>query len=99
MTNTTPTRPTPEKEEWEEALDGEPCGKCDGNGNVYADGQAHYMNAGVPTIACPACGGEGRIFDAETVRAAVRRALDERYKQGISDECAAVKDALGRGDL
>ena len=40
---------------------GECCHRCEGNGRLWADGQAHYPSYNGPTIACPQCGGVGRF--------------------------------------
>lgn len=37
------------------------CPRCEGNGRLYADGKAHYMSEGAPTIFCGNCGGSGRL--------------------------------------
>lgn len=49
------------------ALDdeGDLCGRCEGNGSVYADGQAHYYSEHAPTKACPDCGGTGMVCSGE----------------------------------
>lgn len=40
--------------------DDESCRRCDGSGELYADGRAHYPTEHAPTCACMACGGTGR---------------------------------------
>jgi len=92
------------------ALDCEPCGNCAGNGSVYADGRAHYMSEGAPTRACPSCGGEGRIFDKESVSHLVRevaKVAQERMRErimpyvadpSILEEIAALPLELGDDD-
>ncbi len=42
--------------------DGECCQRCEGNGNLWADGQAHYPSYDGPTVNCGHCGGEGRLY-------------------------------------
>lgn len=42
--------------------EGQVCSRCEGNGKLWADGQAHYPSEGLPTVNCGRCGGEGRIF-------------------------------------
>ena len=37
------------------------CPRCEGNGNLYADGKGHYMHENAPTINCGNCGGSGRL--------------------------------------
>lgn len=37
------------------------CRSCEGEGNRYADGKAHYYSEHAPTIPCPECYGVGRI--------------------------------------
>ena len=45
------------------------CPRCEGEGNIYADGKAHYMSENAPTIPCGNCGGSGRILpeDAQDI--------------------------------
>ena len=40
------------------------CPRCEGNGNLYADGKGHYMHENAPTINCGNCGGSGRLQPA-----------------------------------
>ena len=42
------------------------CNYCEGEGNRYADGKAHYYSEHAPTILCPECGGRGRIRDMDS---------------------------------
>ena len=42
------------------------CSYCEGEGNRYADGKAHYYSEHAPTILCPECGGRGRIRDMDS---------------------------------
>ena len=53
------------------------CGYCEGEGNRYADGKAHYYSEHAPTIPCPECGGRGRIrdMDSEDMAAVANAAL------------------------
>lgn len=37
------------------------CNSCEGEGNRYADGKAHYYSEHAPTIPCSECYGVGRI--------------------------------------
>ena len=37
------------------------CPRCEGNGNLYADGKTHLMSENAPTMACGNCGGSGRL--------------------------------------
>ena len=37
------------------------CPRCEGNGTVYADGKAHLLSEGAPTMLCGQCGGGGRL--------------------------------------
>lgn len=50
-------------------LETECCHRCEGEGNLYADGKAHYMSENAPTIPCGSCGGSGRILpeDAQDI--------------------------------
>ena len=54
----------------QEIADLEPdcCRRCEGNGNVYADGKSHYMSEGAATIACPNCGGAGHLTDPDAAK-------------------------------
>ena len=58
-------------------LETECCPRCEGSGNLYADGKAHYMSESAPTILCDSCGGSGRILpeDAQQIAA---KALKEK---------------------
>lgn len=55
------------------------CSRCEGEGNIYADGKAHYMSENAPTILCGNCGGSGRILpeDAQDI---AEQALKEAEK-------------------
>ena len=73
---------------------------CDSNTGIvnpacpcipHAPGRAEWERT-LDAIECAA-------HEKEKCRAAVRRALKQEYERGISDECAAVKDALDRGAL
>jgi hypothetical protein len=39
------------------------CMRCEGNGKLWADGQAHLPSYDGPTVNCGNCGGSGRIHD------------------------------------
>lgn len=41
------------------------CGRCDGEGRVWADGKAHYTPHNGALMACPSCGGAGKITSAD----------------------------------
>ena len=58
------------------------CGYCEGEGNRYADGKAHYYSEHAPTIPCPECGGRGRIrdMDSEDMAAVANAALATEVK-------------------
>ena len=55
------------------------CNSCEGEGNRYADGKAHYYSEHAPTIPCPECYGVGRIPDltANDMRELAEEALKE----------------------
>ena len=42
--------------------DGESCQRCEGNGRLWADGQAHPPAYDGLTRACPSCDGKGRTY-------------------------------------
>lgn len=42
--------------------EGRSCSRCEGNGKLWADGQAHYPSYDGPTVNCGKCGGEGKIY-------------------------------------
>lgn len=42
--------------------EGSCCMRCEGNGRLWADGQAHYPSYDGPTVNCGKCGGEGKIY-------------------------------------
>ena len=42
--------------------EGESCSRCEGNGKLWADGQAHSPNYGGATVLCGQCGGEGKTY-------------------------------------
>ena len=56
--------------------DGESCQRCEGNGRLWADGQAHLPSHQGLTLPCPQCNGKGRTFlDAkEIARASLAKA-------------------------
>lgn len=58
------------------------CNYCEGEGNRYADGKAHYYSEHAPTILCPECGGRGRIrdMDSEDMAAVANAALATEVK-------------------
>ncbi len=56
-------------------LEDSPCHRCEGNGRLYADGRAHYYSEGAATVACPICGGTGRICDTEEAKRIALAAL------------------------
>jgi len=60
-------------------LETECCPRCEGNGNIYADGKAHYMSENAPTIPCGNCGGSGRILP-EDAQIIAEQALKEAEK-------------------
>lgn len=37
------------------------CSRCEGEGQVYADGKAHYCSEHFPTTDCPSCDGTGKV--------------------------------------
>lgn len=49
------------------------CQRCEGNGQLYADGKAHFPSEDAPTIHCGNCGGSGRILpeDAQEIAAEI----------------------------
>lgn len=53
----------------EEIADGgDSCNRCEGEGSLWADGKAHYAYHTGATVACPNCGGLGRLIeDAEKI--------------------------------
>lgn len=56
------------------------CPRCEGNGNIYADGNTHYMSEHAPTIPCGNCGGIGQLQPAnaqDMARAALEAAKKE----------------------
>ena len=61
----------------------EMCSQCMGNGNIYADGRAHYYSEGKPTIPCPLCGGAGSIGPVlEELQGLVRAAIAKARGEG-----------------
>ena len=50
---------------------GEVCPRCEGEGRLWADGQAHFYDASRPTKACLGCDGTGRIYDIDAMRKAL----------------------------
>ena len=56
------------------------CHSCDGEGNRYADGKAHYYSEHAATIPCPECYGAGRIpeLTAQDMREVATAALAAR---------------------
>jgi len=59
--------------------EGETCGRCEGNGAMWADGKAHYMSENCPTVLCGNCGGSGRIMgeDAKDIARAALKIIGE----------------------
>lgn len=53
--------------------EGSHCTRCDGNGKLWADGQAHYQSYTGATINCGECGGSGRIYP--DIKEQIREAL------------------------
>jgi excinuclease UvrABC ATPase subunit len=43
----------------------EHCRDCEGEGNHYADGKAHYYSEHAPTVRCGTCGGTGKVPSGE----------------------------------
>lgn len=37
------------------------CARCEGNGQLYADGKRHWPSEHARAMDCPACGGTGRL--------------------------------------
>lgn len=55
------------------------CRRCEGEGRLWADGQAHYYDANRPTKACPECDGDGRVPSGDEGRAIAKSAVDKFY--------------------
>lgn len=54
--------------------EGSVCMRCEGNGKLWADGQAHLPSYGGALINCGECGGSGRLF--EDIQSIAGEALD-----------------------
>ena len=66
-------------------LESSTCPACEGNGNRYADGRAHYPSERAPTVACSMCGGTGQIASEEAAiiaTEALAAAQDKGGEQG-----------------
>jgi hypothetical protein len=65
--------------------EGESCGRCEGNGKLWADGKAHYPSYDGPTVNCGRCGGEGRISpDLKQIAIDVLDKHTEMVQTGLS---------------
>lgn len=63
----------------------EQCFRCMGEGQVYADGKAHYPMSNTPTMACPDCGGSGQtVITPETVNAIGKAWWDKHSREGLT---------------
>ena len=67
----------------EDVLD---CGKCEGNGRLWADGKAHYHSDTRPTIDCPACGGSGKDLTGTVESLRTKLAAKDAEIAGLSAE-------------
>jgi len=63
--------------------EGERCRRCEGSGAIYADGKAHYVTEGAPTISCPYCGGSGRVIEDAREIATTALALQEESTMSV----------------
>lgn len=54
------------------------CHRCEGNGEVWADGRSHFQSDKVPTVACGFCAGEGKVFDKDTYDEILAKLTDAR---------------------
>jgi len=56
------------------------CSRCEGDGQLWADGKAHYPMCGLPTRNCPNCDGTGRVLSGnegrDVARAAARKVVE-----------------------
>lgn len=65
----------------EKALEGETCFKCEGDGQLWADGKAHTPGSKIQTVNCYGCGGCGLVFNANAALAAHRKAVEAFGKE------------------
>lgn len=62
------------------------CSRCEGEGQLWADGLMHYYDPNRPTKACPNCDGTGRVVSGNEGRdvatAAQKRLVEYVLKRG-----------------
>lgn len=54
------------------------CGRCEGNGRLWADGKCHHISENMPTMPCPDCSGSGYLPPETIPIDEIRAHLGER---------------------
>ena len=70
------------------------CSRCEGDGQLWADGKAHYPMCGLPTRNCPNCDGTGRVLSGNEGRA-IARAAARKVVEWLEKDNLAGTDYIG----